>query len=243
MSALPHPGAIVAPKPYDITIHTTHYDRTTDKARWLLTGYWTLLAFACFWNSLDKNNFVPGGVLPMETFLHGLGFAGLFWCMAKVRLAGRLAPMNQNAAIALVVAGVFGIVEQYLQPMMHMHRCDFNLTANLLGVAVAFVYYVTPIGKVRQPAAVTWLVRVLLVATALPLGWLATTSLGHRAMAKAARLTSQPQMFDDYCHFAGAAVMLALLLLACSLSRRFGRASVAVCFTIAIAAAPVLELY
>lgn len=233
------PRAIAAP--VSTTATTTQTYQTTDMARWQLAGYWGLISVGLFWNSKAKNDLVIMDMITLEAVLHGLAFAGLFMMMLRARIAGRDAAMNLQVTAALLLAGGFAVLEQKLQPTMYMQESFANLYANLLGVCMAYLVSVAPSGKVRMPALMTWASRILLVIAMPPMVWLATTEAGRDLMVRVSRMGTDASKFDDKCHFYGAAVIVILIIIACPLSRRHGRASVAVAILGMIAMAPCLE--
>lgn len=237
-----NPGAIAAPTVTQASKFETESGSMIDIARWQLAAYWGLLAVGCFWPAMSKNDLMVFQVMSVESMLHALGFAGLLVMMMRARIAGLDVEMNVQAVVALLLAGGFAVLEQKLQPVMHMNPSGINLCTNILGVCTAFLFMTTPKGMVRMPGFVTWTTRVLLVMALPFLAWIAITLEGGEWMCNMERSYFSPGMFDDYCHFYAAAAIGILVLLACPLSRRHGRAGVIVAIVGVGAMAPGLEL-
>lgn len=216
-----------------------------DRDRWLLAGYIGVLAVASFWNATAKNNLMIADVLTVQCVVRALAFAGLFAMLVRARIAGRLAPMLNQAVLALAVACGWAVADQYLQPVMSLPIYEKNLLANLIGAASAFLIFVSPAGRSRLGVVTPWTTRVLMVLAVAPLCWLAVTPAGLQMMIRMARSMAQymadPTMFDDYCHIAGGALMLVALVLACPATRRFGRAGMVTAITLTLLAAPAIE--
>jgi VanZ family protein len=116
------------------------YLDSSGHARRVLAVYWVLLLISTHTPELgmgeDANQF---GMFQVDKGLHVLAFGGLMYLLWRAGLAGERASLLLNALVAVSVAVVYAVVDEYTQGWVGREVSVSDVVAGLIGIVGVFL--------------------------------------------------------------------------------------------------------
>lgn len=220
----------------------------SDHPRLTLAGYWAALIVVTHWPRLDVtagHNDLFGGIVQVDKLIHAAAFGLLAWLLIRAELAGRDARRAANVAAALAVGLAYVLLDEFTQRWFQRQLSWGDVVGGAVGVASAAVLALSP-RRVKVNGPRTWrtvLARVLWIATAPTLAFLAAAPTADRVIGPLIRYITEPQRgMDKQLHFWLSLGLTWLLAAGAPAGRSRPRLGAALTILVMAASAPVIEL-
>lgn len=188
------------------------YLKSPGQARRVLLVYWVLLAVSTHTPDPGLGNPIdPLNMFQIDKAIHVLAFGGLALLLFCSRVLGDRASVIGSAVAAVLVAGVYALVDEYTQRWAGRVISAGDVLAGMIGIVGVFLAVNAPPPRERAPW-ITWAVRVVTVLLIVFVLVLAIAPLGSHWFKEAIKPVVQPWLgIDKDGHYYGSVVVTLLL--------------------------------